>query len=82
MYLSMMIEGSRAGSRSGSVPLTSGSGRTKNMWFRIRNTAIHTRYIENGNLPYRYFSSILSSPHRYASNGRTTMLRRQAPPSV
>ncbi len=39
-----MIEGSRPGSRaeSGSIPLTngSGSGRPKNMWIRIRNTAL------------------------------------------
>ncbi len=32
-YFYMMIEG------SGSIPLTSGSGRPKNMWIRIRNTA-------------------------------------------
>jgi hypothetical protein len=40
----MMIEGSGAGSESGSIPLTSGSGsrRPKNMWIRIRirNTGI------------------------------------------
>ncbi len=40
----MMIEGSgsKAGSGSGSIPLTSGSGsmRPKNMWIRIRNTAL------------------------------------------
>jgi hypothetical protein len=36
-YFCMKIEGSR----SGSIPLTSGSGsgRPKNMWIRIRNTA-------------------------------------------
>jgi hypothetical protein len=46
-YFCMMIEGSGSGSRGGSgsgfIPLTSGygsgSGRPKNMWIRIRNTA-------------------------------------------
>jgi hypothetical protein len=36
----MMIEGSGSGAGAGSIPLTSGSGRPKNMWIRwirIRN---------------------------------------------
>jgi hypothetical protein len=39
-YFCMMIEGSR----SGPIPLTSGSesGRPKNTWIRIRNTALDT----------------------------------------
>ncbi len=47
-YFCMMIEGSgsRAGNRSGSIPLTSGSGsgRPKNRWIRwvrIRNTVVN-----------------------------------------
>ncbi len=59
-YFCMMIEGSgygsRAGSGSGSIPLTSGpgSGRLKNMWIRwiririrIRNTAFYPRAFWN-----------------------------------
>ncbi len=42
-WFCLMIEGSEAGSRagsgSGSIPLTNGSGWPKNMWIRIRNTA-------------------------------------------
>ncbi len=36
----MMMEGSRSGSRAGSIPLTNGSGsrRPRNLWIRIRNT--------------------------------------------
>ena len=33
-----MIEGSRSRAGSGSISLTSGSGRPKNTWIRIRNT--------------------------------------------
>ncbi len=33
-YFCMIIEGSGAGSRSGYIPLTSGSGRPKIMWIR------------------------------------------------
>jgi hypothetical protein len=44
-YFCMMIEwsGSRAGSRNGSIPLTSGSGsgRPKNMWIRRIRIRIH-----------------------------------------
>ncbi len=49
-YFCMIIEGSgsepRAG--SGSIPLTSGSGsgRPKNMWNRIRNTAVRSRTVQ------------------------------------
>jgi hypothetical protein len=53
-YFCTMIEGSgtRAGSESGSIPLTNGSGsgsrRPKNMWIqwiRIRNTGLHNDHI-------------------------------------
>ncbi len=47
-YFCMMIEGSgsRAGSRSGSIPLASGSGSRMPviMWIRIRNTGLNKEF--------------------------------------
>jgi hypothetical protein len=47
-YFCMMKEGSGSGARVGSIPLTSGSGRPKNMW--IRNTAIQPFFREKMHL--------------------------------
>ncbi len=60
LYINLMIEGSGSSARSGSIPLTNGSGsrRPKNMWrwIRIRNTDIYRRNFRNylNILVYRY----------------------------
>ncbi len=55
-YFCMIIQGSgsRGGSGSGSIPLTSGSesgfGRPKNTWIRIRNTATRSNLFVLGSV--------------------------------
>ncbi len=71
-YFCMMIEGSRSGTGSWSIPLTggsgSGSGRPKNMLIRIRNTAVYPIHmIFNGVLKVTVEKS--RNRIRYSLNG-------------
>ncbi len=58
-----MIEGSGSRAGSGSIALTSGSGRPKNMWIRIRNTAdLYTVHCSSSGPWHSSRAPLLSQP--------------------